>query len=327
MNPKIIPLFLVFSFLFLLLCSWFVYIYIDQPCSNTMMLQYKRMIKHCEAPHSISPISHSSHHSHHRHHYHDPSWICLLEKRIGDLHDGRWLCDPQQILPHGILYSYGTRNRSIEEIFAKNYQCDVHVFDFSTLPSSSSVVSSLHHSKAHFSSQQFLESLQQNQYHGRNVDLLSFEIENFLVCSKASQISHILAAFLYENLLEQLDQLRISVDQLIFSFHYSSKDISGSTSSIDTLCQTFMEKDDSLSASSFSSTSHQINLLYHHLTRRGYALYHREIIPRSSPSSSSSSHLHDHHHHFVERIDYSFVKLNIDCDSLSVPHSSKYFTI
>jgi hypothetical protein len=327
MNPKIIPLFLVFSFLFLLLCSWFLYIYIDQPCSNTMMLQYKRMIKHCE---SLTPAGY-------HHHYHDSSWVCLLEKRIGNLHDGKWLCDPQQIHPHGIFYSYGTRNISFEEIFAINYQCDVHLFD-SILPSyfPAPAVSSLHHSNALFSSQQFLESLQQNQYHGRNIDLLSFEIENFFTCSKDFQISHVLGAFLYEDLLQQLDELQISVDQLIFSFHHSSKDkllspITGTASPKDSSCQTYLEKEDRLSSSSPSSTSsQQINLLYQYLTKRGYALYHREIIPRSSPPSSSSSsfnHLHDHHHHSVERIDYSFVKLNIDCDSLSVSQSSKYFTM
>jgi hypothetical protein len=327
MNPKIIPLAIVLSLLLLIACYWILFIYVDQPCSQTMIIQYKRIQKHCESI-QTSGVGHEVSWSH----FWDPSWSCTLERRIGSYPNAKWLCDPHQIHPHGIVYSYRTSNSSFEEIIANNYQCNVHLFDPIVILASPSTP--VHLSSERFSTQQFLESLQQNQYQGRNLDLLSFEIYDWISCSESSKMSSIISAFLLENLLTELEALQITIDQMIFNFHHEGTSHSSPTTSTvtDSSCQPFSNHNDFASA-----PSHQMSLLFQHLTSRGYAIYHREIVPRHSTSSSSPSQSvshsrqeqrqrHRQQHHSIDRLEYSFVKLNIDCHALSVSQPSKYLS-
>jgi hypothetical protein len=339
MNPKIIPLAIVLSLLLVVGCYWILFVYVDQPCSTTMIRQYKRIQKHCESYlHSAGPWTGHSRHEVIWSHFWDPSWSCTLERRIGSHLNAKWLCDPHQIYPNGIIYSYGTSNSSFEEYLAKNYQCNVHLFDPKALlvsSSSSSSLTSFHLSLEKFSSQQFLQSLQQNQYQGRDLDLLSFEIYDWISCSESSKMSPVIASFLSENLLTELEALQISVEQLSFTFHHEADltQISHTASALteNPSCQPYSDQQ----SSGATSPSHQITLLFQHLTSRGYAIYHREIIPRLSSSEPSSRSHHDQphllkrrqqQHSTIDRLEYSFVKLNIDCSSLSVTQTSKYLT-
>jgi hypothetical protein len=302
MSPNFVPIVVLLSICLTIFTWWLVYVYVDQPCSDATLAQYHRLHRHCTAL-SHQNKYHSESATDIKSHFWGPTWSCPLADEIGHSLDvssaggTKWICDVDHIDTDCIVYSFGqTANYTFELEMNLKYDCDVHIFD---VAKSSENFKGLTHHRWNERSTDKLSKLagivDALGHNNRDIDVLSLNVHGCELDILANP-----------NLWQELASRKTRIDQIIVTITAPTE-----SDSSNPYCS---------NAPAYSPQS--VHKLFSLFSRNGYAVFHRE-------------HKHGKLHGKVDKLHYdsaniasefSFVRINYDCDTKMTTDVSKYLS-
>ena len=305
MSPNFIPIIIFLSVFLTAYTWWLVSVYLDSPCSDATLAQYSRLSRHCTSL-AHQEKYHSSYLDSKISHFWAPTWSCPLAEDIGHTTDAiggsKWVCDVDHIDSDCVVYSFGTTtNYTFEMEMNSRFDCEVHIFDPFVLPSGTA--ENIHHhtwnSKSH-KIEKIADTVLKLGHAGQDIDVISFNVHG---CELA-----ILDNPLF---LSELNKIATRIDQIIVTVITSP------------------ETDYRYCDSPPKVALKAVQELFQFFSRNGYAVFHREhkhefAYYHGDEWGTPGDARHVEHPTAGSVTEFSFVRLNYNCDSKIFTSNSKY---
>lgn len=302
MSPTFVPIIILLSIFLTIFTWWLVFVYVDQPCSDATLAQYRRLHRHCTA------LSHQNKHYSEeltdiKFHFWGPTWSCPLAEEIGHSLDvtlsggTKWICDVDHIDNKCLVYSFGhTANYSFELEMNLKYGCEVHIFDTDdNLGNVNGISYHLWNERSTGRLSKISEIVNALGHTNRNIDVLSLDV-------------HGCELDILENphLWQELAEISTQIDQIIVTITPRSE-----SDMISPYCSNL---------SPYSPQS--VHRLFSLFSRNGYVVFHREH--KHGKLHGKGDKLHYDSANIAS--EFSFVRLNYDCDTKTTTSESKYLS-